>query len=323
MIEHHVAWWNVENLFNVENSSHRSSKLQKTLSNELTGWNVSVLDKKLKQLSKIISKMNNNSGPDILGVCEIEDEDVLNKLATHSDMPNRNYGIAHSNSSDKRGIDVAFIYDKDKYNFSGQVFDHVIIKRNATREIVQVNLTSIQTSRQIILVGNHWPSRRGGSAIQSEPYRILAGENLAYFVQSIVEHTNDETPIIVCGDFNDEPFNRSITEYARATRNEDRVKSATSQRLLNLMWPEMGIGKASYYYNKFPNMLDQFMVSKSIVKGIKFNVKPNSVKVLDFPEMKDDDGFPIKHGRPSSEYNDQGFSDHFPVEMILIEDIPD
>ena len=172
---------------------------------------------------------------------------------------------------------------------------------------------------QIILIGNHWPSRKGG-ALQSEPYRMMAGENLAYFVKAIIANTNPDIPIVICGDFNDEPFDRSITEYARATREKDRVISSTSNRLYNLMWSEIGLGKASHYFRGFPNMLDQFIVSKSIVKENKFRVKSNSVKVLDYNEMKKPNSKePWRHGRPSSKYNRDGFSDHFPLQMILEE----
>ncbi len=103
MTPHYIAWWNVENLFDVEDSPHRSDKLQRTLQNELDGWNEQILDRKLSQLAKIISKMNDGNGPDILSVCEIENEYVLQKLVSHSDMSNRNYAIAHENTQDRRG----------------------------------------------------------------------------------------------------------------------------------------------------------------------------------------------------------------------------
>jgi len=78
LLEYYVAWWNLENLFDVE-TAPRSDKLRRSIQKELRGWNQKVLNNKLSQLSKIIAQMNNQKGPDILGVCEVENESVLKK----------------------------------------------------------------------------------------------------------------------------------------------------------------------------------------------------------------------------------------------------
>ena len=109
-MEYYVAWWNLENLFDTENAS-RSDKLKRSIKRELKGWNKKILNKKLSQLSKIITLMNDGKGPDILGVCEIENKNVIKQLIKKLDLPSRSYKIAHDNSNDGRGIDVAFVYD--------------------------------------------------------------------------------------------------------------------------------------------------------------------------------------------------------------------
>jgi predicted extracellular nuclease len=56
--------------------------------------------------------MNENDGPDILGVCEIENRWVVEKLADSlKHLPQHRYEIVHVDTKDNRGIDVAFIYD--------------------------------------------------------------------------------------------------------------------------------------------------------------------------------------------------------------------
>jgi hypothetical protein len=114
MDEHNFMWWNVENLFDIVNSPRRTEKLERTLEKELKGWTPEILDLKISQLSKIISKVNQSRGPDILGVCEIENQHVLELLADkiRQQLPSRNYKIVHTDTQDSRGIDVAFIYDK-------------------------------------------------------------------------------------------------------------------------------------------------------------------------------------------------------------------
>ncbi len=80
MDEHFIAFWNVENLFDVSTSNDRPEYLKKKLKNELKGWTAAVLKKKISQLVKIIVQMNDDTGPDILGLCEIENENVVAKL---------------------------------------------------------------------------------------------------------------------------------------------------------------------------------------------------------------------------------------------------
>jgi len=319
MNEYFVAWWNLENLFDVENSSQRPLWLRSRLRSELAGWTQQILDKKISQLAKIISQMNSNEGPDILGVCEVENQPVLQSLVNGLSSLGRNYQITHHDTSDERGIDVAFIYDAAKFQFERQFF-HIVLKRNATRDLFQVNLRTT-AGRDLILVGNHWPSRTGGQ-LESEPYRIVAAETLSYWHERILEEKGVDAAILVMGDFNDEPYNRSLTDYALSTKSVVKVKNARAPRLYNLMWPLMGKDLASFYYDNLPNMLDQFLVSKGFLKtNAPIQCKADSAKVETFPEMISGGDYPdpIPFGRPSDNLNVNGFSDHYPISVVLQE----
>jgi endonuclease/exonuclease/phosphatase family metal-dependent hydrolase len=335
MNEYYIAWWNVENLFEVEGYPNRSDKLRRTLKNELKGWTGEILDKKISQLSKIISKMNNSNGPDILGICEVENKSVVEKLVNNlSNLQQHTYQIVHADTKDERGIDVVFIYDGNKFEIEKNrqtgadlIFSHFIVRREATRDILQVNFKTKPLGNRLVLIGNHWPSRSSGQ-YESEPYRIVAGETLSYFhkrilEENVVEEEEQNTPILVMGDFNDEPFNRSVTDYALATTSMLKVKlSKEAPRLYNLMWPIMAKGIGSFYFNNFPNFLDQFMISKGIVLGKKIRVKENSTEIIAFLEMvKGEYKVPIKFGRPSdNSLNENGFSDHLPISVMLLEE---
>jgi predicted extracellular nuclease len=332
MSEYNFVWWNVENLFDVENSPNRSEKLERTLKNELKGWSREILNKKTNQLSKIISKANDGNSPDVLGVCEVENKQVIEILANKlQESTGKNYHIVHADTQDRRGIDIAFLYDEDKFEIekdaqTGEplVFSHFILRREATRDILQVNFKAKPSNKRLVVIGNHWPSRSGGQ-YESEPYRIVAGETLSYFHNRILEENNfqdnSNTPILTMGDFNDEPFNRSITDYALSTGSLLKVRLADSPRFYNLMWSLMTNGTGTFYFNNFPNMLDQFMISKGIVleKGLK--IKELSTKIIKFTEMAEGRyEVPKKFGRPSdNSLNEQGFSDHFPISVTLEE----
>lgn len=137
------------------------------------------------------------------------------------------------------------------------------------------------------------------------------------------ENSKDEggnTAVLVMGDFNDEPFNRSVTDYSLATTSILKVKlSKEAPRLYNLMWPIMARGVGTFYFSNFPNLLDQFMVSKGIVESTK--IKVEDVDIVIFPEMiKGKYKHPVKFGKPSDKsLNEKGFSDHLPISLTLEE----
>lgn len=315
-----LAWWNLENLFDVVDAPGRSEKLQRTLAGELKDWTEDILSQKITQLARIIRQFNQGNGPDLLGVCEVESRPVLQRLVEALAIPGREYLVVHHDTSDARGIDVAFIYDRHKL-LAGDQFAHTIQKRSATRDLFQVNFQT-QAGRLLVAIGNHWPSRTSG-AYETEPYRMMAGETLSYFCHRIEQVHGDGTPVVIMGDFNDEPSSRSLTDYALSERNRTRVVYATSPRLLNLMWPLMGQGVGTHWYDNTPAILDQFLVNGGALKS-KSKIKPleDSVRIESFPEMTSGGRYPapIRFGRPSTHsLNRQGFSDHFPITLHLQE----
>ena len=350
MAEYFIAWWNIENLFDIENSPFRSERVKKVLGDELKGWNNSILNKKIKQLTKVISNMNNNNGPDILGICEVEGGPVINKLVNKiKEKINRDYKIVHEKVDDKRGIEVGFIYDNSKFKVNKDsktgedlVFSHHVLRQEATRNILQVNFKIKSTNTDLILVGNHWPSRTMGE-IETEPYRIAAADALSYFHRRIIEELGPDTCILAMGDFNDMPFNRSLMDYAFSTPYKEQVeKSEDTLFFYNLMWTLISNGYATCYFGKevpdpcikkfttYPNMLDQFMISKVIALEKKLKIKQNSVRVIkkvgdvELFETRYGYEIPKKFGRPTNcgnkgYINEDGFSDHFPISLVIEE----
>jgi endonuclease/exonuclease/phosphatase family metal-dependent hydrolase len=322
--KYYIAWWNVENLFDVYDSTEREAWLQRRLNSELKDWTEEVLQRKVDNLCSIIMQMNNNLGPDILGVCEVENRPVLDRLLAGLSGLGRDYDVVHHNTPDRRGIDVAFFYDKDKFVFE-QSFSHNILKRTATRDLFQANFTT-STGKPLILIGNHWPARSAG-VYESEPYRIIAAETLSYWMQRITEIRGKDIAVIAMGDFNDEPYNRSITDYSLSSNSRTNVVYARSPKMYNLMWPHLSKAGGTFYFNNIPMMIDQFMVSKEMVKTTgKFKVAKDdegnyNVKVEMFDAMVSGGRYPnpVNYGRPAkrSSYNPDGFSDHYPISIVV------
>lgn len=77
---YYVAWWNLENLFDEENSPRRTDKLQRAIGADLAGWTAARRDRKVAQLASVIAQMNGGAGPDLLGICEVENRFVVELL---------------------------------------------------------------------------------------------------------------------------------------------------------------------------------------------------------------------------------------------------
>lgn len=317
--QYQIAFWNLENLFDIENSPRRNEKLQRAIGRDLQGWTQARLDRKIGQLASIVCQMNGGNGPDILGVCEIENDHVMNLLVQALAPLGRNYAVEHHDMSDRRGIDVGFIYDVNLFAVEAQ-FSHFVMRRTATRDLLQVNFRT-QHNRLFVVIGNHWPSRSGGQ-LRSAGYRAIAGETLAYFHHRILEIQGDRTPVLAMGDFNDEPADQSLVDYALSTRSRTKVVNARSPRFLNLMWPLMGQGLGTHYFDNFPNILDQVLVNRNLLRqNADIKVLENSAEIVRFAEMVKTGDYPapIHFGGMGKSVNQDGFSDHFPIAVTVLE----
>ncbi len=335
MTNHFIAWWNLENLFDVENSKDRPEWLENNLKNYLKGWNQKLLDKKLNNLSRIINSMNIGKGPDIIGFCELENRKVIEELvAMMKKLGNkRKYDIVHVESKDDRGIDIAFIFDAKLYTVTKKdVFTASVMKRSATRDLVQVTFTVKKSKRKFIVIGNHWPARSSGQ-YESEPFRIIVAETLSYWMQRIAEIKGEAMPVICVGDFNDEPFNRSLVEYAMSTDSVAKIMNARKPQaklgekvrvpyLLNLMWKLLGQNRGTFVFSGDKNLLDQFLVNRAIAVDSEISkFRAGETNILDdIPELISGDySTPRKFGKPSGDLDETGFSDHLPITFVMEE----
>jgi hypothetical protein len=320
---YYVAWWNLENLFDEENSPRRTDKVARALGNSIVGWTPALRDRKVAQLASVIGQMNGGAGPDLFGVCEVENRFVLDLLAgaVHGLLPARDYQIVHADTSDARGIDVAFFYDPRFFEVPpGEVFFHVVMRRTATRDIVQVNFRTHQ-GRTWAVFGNHWPSRSGGAA-ESAGYRAIAGETLAYFHQRAREVHGEDTPALAMGDFNDEPFDPSLVIHALSTRQRLRVLNAETPRFWNLMWPAAGIPDGTFYFNNEPNQLDQFLANTNMAgPDSPIRAEAETAEILRFPGTTSTGRYPRPrpYGGMGSPVDQDGYSDHFPIGLQVTE----
>jgi predicted extracellular nuclease len=310
---HFVAFWNLENLFDAESAS-RSEGLARRLREGLKGWSEEVLAAKLDQVAAGIQAMDEGRGPDILGVCEVESRAVLERLA--GKLAPRRYGVVHAESPDQRGIDTAFLYDTARYEVAREtVFTHFVMRRTYTRDILQATFAT-RAGRRLVVFANHWPARSGGRW-ESEPFRMTAGETLAHWHGRVREELGEDIAVLALGDFNDQPFDRSLVDYALATNNRGQVERGREvPRFLNLMWPLAGAAEGSYVFEGQPHLLDQVLAGRSLLSGRGGFRLEGGAAILRPPGVKD---APRPFGRPETRVDRKGYSDHHAVGVALLE----
>lgn len=340
MIEHQLTFWNLENLFGPEDHPPRIEWIKSRVASDLRGWTPALYQRKLEQLAKIIRQMKGGAGPDILGVCEVEDRFVLDDLVAVLNIAGRDYDVVHANSErDRRGIDTAFLYDKAMYDVDpALVFNHFVLRRTGTRDILQATFRT-KAGQDLIIMCNHWPSRSGG-AVESAGFRATAGETVGYWHQRILEECGDRAAVVAFGDFNDDPFDPSLRFNAVAGRERGDVERGRSAQFYNFAWEYLttqatdreGNPKTldgTLYFRGDGNVFDQVLVNRPILDGRgPFEVVPGSAQIEAFPEMVSPSVSvgPIRFGLPRGDadrnVDKDGFSDHFPVSITLREAVP-
>lgn len=310
-----VAHYNVENLFDTKDDP-------KTIDEEFMPesdkkWTEERYIKKLNDIYKVLSAVEGEGNvPALIGLTEVENKSVLRDLIRQTSI-NERYGIVHHDSPDRRGIDCALLYDSTifkvleeealpvKFEFDPEV---------TTRDILYAK-GQIQGTDEILHVFvNHWSSRRGGLEA-SEPKRVNCALVLKGKLVEIFREDED-AKVVIMGDFNDETDNRSIAEILGAKSNS---KNIADKELFNTAAALDKAGKGTYNYKGNWNMLDQIIVSGSLINDKKGLNSSSEMVIFQEDWMMYDDK---KKGKvPSRTYGGPnyygGYSDHLPVFLIL------
>tara|TARA_B100002051_G_scaffold546_1_gene504 strand:+ start:251 stop:1309 length:1059 start_codon:yes stop_codon:yes gene_type:complete len=319
-----VAFYNVENLFDTVDDPTNTWDEARTPDGE-DRWTEKKYQIKLNNLAKVLPQIGSeftNQHPAILGLCEVENRQVLIDLISTEKMKDLNYGIIHFDSKDWRGIDVALLFDTTKF-----------IPRSAKTYPLKVDYKgSPSFSRDVLVVFgflnkepinfivNHWPSRGGGQPSIAQRYK--AGELNRKIIDSIMD-INPMSKIITMGDFNDNPDDPSIKI---ALKTESEIEKVTSSVLYNPM--EVLYTKKYYWTNYYQGagyMLDQLIVSGSLLddnsklKYLKAGVF-NKRWLINGKDKGRWKGYPTK-SMVYNRFDPKGYSDHLPVFLYLASEI--
>jgi exonuclease III len=313
--DYRFMFYNVENLFDTYNDSI-------TKDDDFTPagkykWTYERYQNKLNNIYKVIAAIGGWEPPEIIGVCEIENRRVLNDLLNSTPLHKTGYEIIHKESPDERGIDVALLYLRKKFkpvsykaipvNFSGSPNDK-------TRDILMVKgIINKQDTLHIFIC--HFPSRSGGQ-VRTEPARIFVASLLRSKVDSVFA-LNRKAKIIIMGDLNDDPDDRSITGSLKAGTSFEKTIPAELYNMSYLLF-KMETGTLKYQ-DKW-NLFDQIIVSGSLLdKTGAVYTQPYDAHIFnaEFLLEKDPDGgMQLFRTFKGIKYKG-GFSDHLPVYIDL------
>jgi endonuclease/exonuclease/phosphatase family metal-dependent hydrolase len=299
-----VAFYNIENLFDLEDDPNKFDE-DFTPTGKLK-WNQERYLKKLSNIAYVISQLGgDNTAPDIVGLCEVENAAVLKDLVRQHAIKSRDYQFIHYDSPDERGIDVALLYDARVFQpFHRQAIRIKLPGKDSTTRDVLFVKGKIGGKDTLSLFVNHWPSRRN-----PEEMRLITARKVRAVVDSLLNKNINER-ILLMGDLNDEPDNQSLQILTQ--KNSDQP----ARTLINGMTELKKQGLGTHEYRKEWNMLDQFVYSAIFQTG-KWRVADGFPQVFkpDFLQEQD----PKYKGSPYRTYvGDKylgGYSDHFPIQI--------
>lgn len=321
---HTVAFYNLENLFDTVDDPTKFDEASPIM--ELNANREEVYKKKVKNMARVladIGKENTNNSPAVIGVCEIENREVLEDVINDSLLRNKDYGIVHYNSPDARSIDVALLYQKKLFtpistsSHELKIFDDQTGKRVYTRNQLLVS-GELEGDLMHVIV-NHWPSRSGGEE-RSRPKRIAAAKLSKYLVDSL-QVIDPYAKIFVMGDLNDDPTNESVKKVLKTEKDKDKVAFKGLYNPYENYFKD-GIGTTAY--RDAWSLFDQIIISKPLLdkdyktfQFYKANIYNKNYLIEKAGTYK---GYP-KRSFSNGGFTD-GFSDHLPVYVYLIKEVP-
>ena len=231
----------------------------------------------------------------------------------------------HFDSPDERGIDTAMLYRKDyiTINSAEQIPVYLTTnegRRDFTRDILHVNVTLEQQTLHILI--NHWPSRRAGAEVTSAKRIAVAERNRTKINELLLE--DSDARIIVMGDFNDDPIESS---FKKIMKTKAKKKNVGEMDIYNPYEDLHRRGFNTLGYRDNINLFDMILISSPLLdKGKKdfSDYKMFQAKIFNKRFLTGRKG--QYKGYPFRSFSNNkftgGFSDHFPVYMYVIKEVP-
>ncbi|PZP51665.1 MAG: endonuclease/exonuclease/phosphatase [Pseudopedobacter saltans] len=313
-----IAFYNAENLYDtIDNTMIDDDDF---LENGKRQYSSEIYLEKIGHIAQVL----NDIGKDIpsnmvalVGLAEIENDTVLTDLIHHSLLAKQDWHFVHFDSKDRRGVDVALLYNPKLFKVRSATPLFVSIPSNTksahyTRDILHVE--GLLLGEKIHVFVNHWPSRLGGES-KSYPARAAVAQALRKYINKILQ-TDSSAKILVMGDLNDDPVSRSVVKDLGASHDKEKQDSTLYNPWVNFY----NKGYGTLAFQNAWGLFDQVMISRNMLTRSdtslffwKANIFKHNYLIETHGNYK---GYP-KRTYSGNNYQG-GYSDHFPVFITLL-----
>lgn len=348
-----VGFYNVENLFDTQHDPGKND--HEFLPTGSYQWTEQKYTAKLRNIAQVLSELctefgskKNPAGAAVIGLSEVENSRALEDLLREPALAARGYRYVHFDGPDRRGIDVALLYNPKAFRLvEAQLIPYIYptesqpdvdlgfyidengrvkgypyqngLLRGDTTYITRGFLTveGYLGDEKFYFIVNHWPSRGAQS-----PVRERAGYQVRRLKEALLKQ-DPEARIVIMGDLNDDPGDLSVSSPDALGAKSD--KNACGPHDLYNPWYDMlykqGVGTL-YYRGKW-NLFDQIIFTGNLLNTAdksRLHLLTNAVFSRDYLLQTEGKykGAPKRTTAGGTWLN--GYSDHLPTQIFLVKD---
>lgn len=339
-----VAFYNQENLFDTLHDYGKND--YEYLPDGKNAWGKMKYEAKLKNMARVLSELCTDklpAGPAVIGLSEVENRRVLEDLVRQPVLAGRGYEIVHVDGPDRRGVDCAFLYNPRQFRLERSMLvpyyyksadqpdvdlGFYVDKDGQVQAYQELKGDTTYITRGFLLMSGrladekahfivcHWPSRAAGSEA-----RERAGYQVCRLKEALLKQ-DPESKVIIMGDMNDDPNDKSMTEALACKHKVGDVRE--TEDLYNPWWNTLyKVGQGTLLYDGKWNLFDQIVFTGNLLgkdrSTLKFFKHEIFVRDYLFQQEGKYKGNPFRTHAGGVWLN--GYSDHLPVYIYLVKEV--
>ncbi len=318
-----VGFYNMENLFDTcHDEGKRDYEFLPTGSYR---WNGMKYTHKLHNMARALADLGTDVLPNVgcafVGLAEVENHKVLDDLTAQPQLAQRGYRYVHVEGPDRRGIDCALLYNPSLFSVrTVKLVPYIQTLAKDSDFLTRGFLTICGTlaGEPVAVVVCHLPSRFSDSF-----YREQGARQIRAIKDSLLRE-DSACKVLVMGDMNDDPINKSICEALGGKGQIDEVGNDDMYNPWYNILVKEGVG--TLFYQGAWNLFDQILLSPNLLNrhGTKDFA---TLKYWKHQIFKRDYLFQTEgkyKGSPKRTTAGgvwlDGFSDHLPVAVYLVKE---
>lgn len=318
-----VGFYNLENLFDTCHDAGKND--YQFLPSGSYKWNGMKYSHKLHNMARALSDIGTTMLPGVgcsaIGVSEVENDRCLTDLCAQPELSKRGYKFCHVEGPDHRGIDCALIYNPSLFAVKAfRLYPYIPSEKQdslfRTRGFFAVS--GEMAGEHVVIIVNHLPSRFSVSY-----YREVGAAQIKTLKDRILS-LDPKAKVIVMGDMNDDPTNKSMHEALSAKEEVSMVGKDDMYNPWYNVLAKQGTGTLQYQGSWY--LFDQIILSPSLINknGEKdfTTLKYFKYEIQRMPYLFQTEG-KYKGGTKRTTAGGvwlDGFSDHLPTVVYLVKE---